>query len=93
MQLKLAQEKVSKLANADEILAKVQFEYELLAQRMTDYYAAKKQLMAIKKQNLKRSYESLEIHYKYKELKQSLALQKQKWTQINQFDFLPALTK
>jgi stearoyl-CoA desaturase (delta-9 desaturase) len=93
MQLKLAKEKVSKLANADEILAKVQFEYELLAQRMTDYYAAKKQLMTIKKQNLKRSYESLEVHYKYKELKQSLALQKQKWLQLNQFDFLPSMAK
>lgn len=91
MQLKLAQEKVSKLANADEILAKVQFEYELLAQRMTEYYAAKKQLMAIKKQSLKRSYENLEMHYKYKELKQSLALQKQKWLQLNQFEFLPTM--
>jgi len=93
MQLKLAQEKVSKLANADEILAKVQVEYELLAQRMTDYYAAKKQLMAIKKQSLKRSYENLEVHYRYKELKQSLAIQKQKWLQINQFDFLPAMAE
>ncbi|MEP1448750.1 MAG: fatty acid desaturase [Paraglaciecola sp.] len=91
MQLKLAQEKVSKLPNADEILAKVQFEYELLAQRMTEYYAAKKQLMAIKKQSLKRSYENLEMHYRYKELKQSLALQKQKWLQLNQFEFLPTM--
>ncbi|MFT6903040.1 MAG: stearoyl-CoA desaturase (delta-9 desaturase) [Colwellia sp.] len=93
MQLKLAQEKVSKLANADEILAKVQVEYELLAQRMTDYYAAKKQLMAIKKLNFKRSYENLEVHYRYKELKQSLAIQKRKWLHINQFDFLPVMAK
>ena len=93
MQLKLAQEKVSKLANADEILAKVQVEYELLAQRMTEYYAAKKQLMAIKKQSLQRSYESLEVHYRYKELKQSLAIQKQKWLHLNQFYFLPAMTE
>jgi stearoyl-CoA desaturase (delta-9 desaturase) len=92
MQLKLAQEKVSKLANADEILAKVHAEYELLAQRMTEYYAAKKQLMSIKKQSLQRSYENLDVHYKYKELKQSLAIQKQKWLQLNQFDFLPAMT-
>ena len=93
MQLKLAQEKVSKLPNADEILAKVQVEYELLAQRMTDYYAAKKQLMAIKKQSLKRSYENLEVHYRYKELKQSLALQKQKWLQLNRLEFLPAMVE
>ncbi|MBL4630791.1 MAG: fatty acid desaturase [Paraglaciecola sp.] len=93
MQLKLAREKVSKLPNADEVLAKVQVEYDLLAQRMTDYYAAKKQLMAIKKQNLKRSYENLDVHYKYKELKQSLAIQKQKWLQLNQFDFLPVVAE
>ena len=93
MQLKLAKEKLSKLANADEILAKVQIEYELLAQRMTDYYAAKKQLMAIKRQSLKRSYENLEVHYKYKELKQSLAVQKQKWLHLNQFGFLPVMAK
>lgn len=93
MQLKLAREKVSKLANADEVLAKVQIEYELLAQRMTDYYAAKKQLMAIRKQSFKRSYENLEVHYRYKELKQSLAIQKQKWLHINQFDFLPIMAK
>ena len=91
MQLKLAREKVSKLPNAEEILAKIQIEYETLAQRMTDYYAAKKQLMAIKKQSLQRSYENLEVHYKYKELKHSLAIQKQKWLHLNQFDFLPAM--
>jgi stearoyl-CoA desaturase (delta-9 desaturase) len=89
--LKLAREKVSKLPNAEEILAKIQIEYETLAQRMTDYYAAKKQLMAIKKQSLQRSYENLEVHYKYKELKHSLAIQKQKWLHLNQFDFLPAM--
>jgi len=93
MQLKLAQEKISKLANSDEILAKVQFEYELLAQRMTDYYAAKKQLMALKRQSLKRSYESLEVHYRYKELKQSLAIQQQKWLHLNRFEFLPAMAE
>jgi len=49
--------------------------------------------MAMKKQNFKRSYENLEVHYKYKELKQSLAIQKQKWLHINQFDFLPAMAE
>ncbi|MFT2092357.1 fatty acid desaturase [Paraglaciecola sp. 2405UD69-4] len=90
MQLKLAKEKVAKLQNAEIVLARVQAEYELLAQRMTEYYAAKKQLMEIKKQSLQRNYNNLEIHYKYKELKQTLAIQKQRWLQLNQFDFMPA---
>ncbi|MEP4102294.1 fatty acid desaturase, partial [Paraglaciecola sp.] len=89
MQLKLAKEKVSKLQNAEEVLIRVQKEYELLAQRMTEYYAAKKQLMEIKKQSLQRSYKNLEVHYRYKELKQKLAIQKEKWLQLNQFDFMP----
>jgi stearoyl-CoA desaturase (delta-9 desaturase) len=92
MQLKRAQAKVSSLHNADEIMLRIQSEYELLAQRMTEYYAAKKRLMNMKKHNLKRSYEKLEIHYQYKELKQLLALQKQKWLQLNQFDFLAAVS-
>lgn len=92
MQLKRAQAKVSTMPNAEEILARLQTEYELLAQRMTEYYAAKKQLMAMKSQSLKRTYENLDMHYQYKELKQRLAIQKQKWLQLNQFAFLPAMT-
>ncbi|MGJ8682454.1 acyl-CoA desaturase [Paraglaciecola sp.] len=92
MQLKLAKEKVSKLPNAEVILARVQGEYELLAQRMTEYYSAKKQLMDLKKQSLQRSYKSLEIQFAYKELKHSLAVQKEKWLQLNRFDFLPAIS-
>lgn len=93
MQLKRAQAKVSALPNADEIMVRLQAEYELLAQRMTEYYAAKKQLMTIKGENLKRSYENLDMHFQYKELKQRLALQKQKWLQLNQFAFLPAISE
>ncbi|MFT5676867.1 MAG: stearoyl-CoA desaturase (delta-9 desaturase) [Paraglaciecola sp.] len=87
MQLQRTKAKVSKLANAEEILQKLQAEYELLAQRMTEYYAAKKQLMEINKQKLKRSYEKLELDYKYKELKLNLALQREKWLELNQLDF------
>jgi stearoyl-CoA desaturase (delta-9 desaturase) len=49
--------------------------------------------MEISRESLKRSYENLEVHYKYKELKQSLAIQKQKWLHLNQFDFLPVIAK
>jgi stearoyl-CoA desaturase (delta-9 desaturase) len=87
MQLQRAKEKVSSLANAEEILHRLQTEYELLAQRMTDYYAAKKLLMEVKKQNLKRGYDKLELDYKYKELKHSLEVQKQRWLALNQMDF------
>ena len=87
MQLQRTQAKVSTLANAEEILQKLQAEYELLAHRMTEYYATKKQLMEINKQKLKRSYEKLDLDYKYKELKVKLAIQKKKWLELNQLDF------
>jgi stearoyl-CoA desaturase (delta-9 desaturase) len=87
MQLQRAKIKVSAMPNAEEILHRLQTEYELLAQRMTEYYATKKLLMDVKKASIKRSYEKLELDYKYKELKHSLALQKQKWLELNQLDF------
>lgn len=93
MQLKLAKEKVSSLHNADEILQRVQAEYELLAQRMTEYYSTKKQLMELKKQSFQQSYQKMELHYKYKELKLKLAVQKEKWLQLNRFEFMHAVTE
>ena len=87
MQLQSATEKASLLPNADEIKAKLQNEYDLLVQKMGDYYAAKKQLMDMKKQKLMQNYAALELNYKYKELKQSFALQKQKWLELNQLQF------
>jgi stearoyl-CoA desaturase (delta-9 desaturase) len=87
MQLKQAQERASSLHNADELLVKIQAEYELLAQKMTEYYSAKKQLMELKKQSLQRSYKSMEIYQKYQELKTNLAEQKQAWLTVRRADF------
>lgn len=84
MQLQRSKKQIATLANAEEILQKLQSEYELLVQKMTDYYAAKKHIMAIKKQDLTRNYKKLELHHRYKELKLNLALQKEKWLQLNQ---------
>ncbi len=84
MQLQLASEKVSSLPNAEEVLHKIQTEYDLLLQRMSDYYAAKKRLMAARQKLLKRSIERLELDYKYKELKHALAVQREKWLQLQQ---------
>lgn len=93
MQLQRSKLKVASFANGEEILHKLQAEYELLMQRMTEYYAAKKRLMEAKKQDLKRSYERLEIHHKYKEIKLNLALQREKWLKLNQLKYLPLLSE
>ncbi len=93
MQLKQAKENVSSSHNAEEVLVRIQAEYELLAQRMTEYYSAKKQLMEVKKQSLQENYQKMELHYKYKELKQNLALQKERWMRLHRQDFFPMLSE
>lgn len=87
MQLKYANQKVSKLPNAEELTLTLQKEYDLLLQKMTDYYTAKKRIMTLRKKHLLKSVERLELDFKYKELKQSLLLQKEKWLKLNQLEF------
>lgn len=89
MQLKYAQDKAIHLPNAEEIIAKIQHEYELVAHRMGEYYSTKKRLMNMKKKNLQATYERLELDFKYKELKQTLAVQKLKWRTMYSFYLEP----
>ncbi|MCV2886629.1 fatty acid desaturase [Aestuariibacter sp. AA17] len=83
MQMRTATEKASCLPNAEELVVTLQQEYDLLLQRMAEYYDAKKALMNAKKAQLKQSYETLELNYRYKELKQNFLLQKQKWLDVH----------
>jgi stearoyl-CoA desaturase (delta-9 desaturase) len=82
MQLKYAKNRLVHLPNADEVAAKIQHEYDLLVHKMTAYYTAKKRTMADKGYDIKASYEKLEVDFKVKELKQSFALQKEKWQSL-----------
>ncbi|WP_218355148.1 acyl-CoA desaturase [Alteromonas lipotrueiana] len=87
MQLQQASEKVSQLPNAEEIMQKIQEEYDLLMQRMSDYYTAKKRLMKVRQKCIKRSVERIELDFNYKELKNSLALQREKWLKLQSTNF------
>ncbi|MEW9799598.1 acyl-CoA desaturase [Alteromonas sp. CYL-A6] len=90
MQLKYASAKVRHLPDAEEILGKIQAEYDLLIQKMSEYYAAKKRIMTVRQKCLKRSIERLELDFKYKELKHALALQKEKWLRLQSLSLQPA---
>ncbi len=79
MQLKNAKTSLVNMANADEILTRMQHEYDLLVQKMTEYYSVKKRFMAIKKVKLTKKYERFDLDFKCKELKHSFQLQQQKW--------------
>jgi stearoyl-CoA desaturase (delta-9 desaturase) len=89
MQLKYAHDRAIALPNAEEIAAKIQHEYDVLMHRMAEYYATKKRLVNMKKKNLKASYERLELDFKYKELKHTLEVQKQKWRTMYSFYLEP----
>lgn len=87
MQLQKVKAKISSLPEADEILSKVQYEYDLLIQKMADYYATKKQLMDSTRREIKQGYDNLELAVKYKEMKEGLAEQKRKWLKAYQLEF------
>jgi stearoyl-CoA desaturase (delta-9 desaturase) len=82
MQLKHAKTKLIHLPDAEEVLNKVQQEYDVLLHRMAEYYKTKKSLVALKKETLQVSYENMELDFKYKEMKQSFSLQKEKWQSL-----------
>jgi len=44
-------------------------------------------VMRVKQRTLKRSIEGLELAYKYKELKNAFAVQKEKWTHLQSLSF------
>lgn len=92
MQLRNAKQKVStmSLGNKDEILSKLQVEYDALQVKMTEFYKAKKSFMEIKRKALIKTYEGLEISYKYKELKATLEVQKNKWLDLSSMHVQPA---
>jgi stearoyl-CoA desaturase (delta-9 desaturase) len=92
MQLKYAKKRLVHLPNADEVAAKIQYEYDVLVHRMTAYYTAKKRAVATKGQDLKASYEKLEFDFKVKELKQSFALQQEKWQSLYSLYTTPLVT-
>ena len=90
MQLKNAKISLIHLPNAEEVLAKVQSEYDILMHKMAEYYKTKKALVTLKKEDLQASYEKLELDFKYKEIKQSFTLQREKWQSLYAYYLEPA---
>ena len=84
MQLQRTRLTLSKLPNAEEVLQKVHKEYDILMQRMSDYYAMKKKHVNASKEKFVAGMEKLELEYRYKELRQAFILQKEKWAKLQQ---------
>ncbi|MCL2906772.1 fatty acid desaturase [Shewanella fodinae] len=78
MQLKRAQKRLTHLTNADELLERVQREYEELKQHLLAYYEAKKQLLEAKRHQLAHE----QLLPQVAELKRSFRQQQRHWQQL-----------
>ncbi|NVK22657.1 MAG: fatty acid desaturase [Kangiellaceae bacterium] len=78
-----AQQKTAHLPNAEEIMQKLHEEYEQFIAKLTDAYAARKQWLEAKKndmvENMVESYEHSKLMENYKQLKHSFEQQKINW--------------
>lgn len=82
MQLQRAKAKLSALPNKEEVITRLHNEYDVLVVKMSEFYKTKKCVMDMKRKALMKTYEGMEINYKYKELKATLALRKDKWMEM-----------
>lgn len=80
-QLNKAQGKLRSLSlpNRDELLERIEKEYEELQVKMNDFYRLKKQWLEATKDNLLESVEKSQLTKQYQELKESFVAQQQSW--------------
>lgn len=79
MVLQKSQLKLKSHPNAEQLLATLQNEYDLLISKINAFYEARKKLIAAQRSNLIKNVEDSELFAQYKELKNHLAKQKQDW--------------
>ncbi len=75
MQMLQTQNKIAHLPNAEEVMSKLQAEYELLKSYLVDYYTAKKVLLDAKRQQMAYS----ELAEQVADLKANFKLKKKQW--------------
>ncbi|TQV76569.1 acyl-CoA desaturase [Aliikangiella marina] len=80
-QLSKAQGKLHSLSlpNKDELLERIEKEYEELQVKMNEFYRLKKQWLEATKDNLIESVEKSQLSKQYHELKESFVAQQQSW--------------
>ena len=83
MQLQFAKEKlVHRYPNPEEIIAKLEAEYDLLVAKCNEYYITKKRLMRVQQRQLKRTVDGIDMHAKCEELKAAFQAQKSRFNAI-----------
>ncbi|WP_206486438.1 fatty acid desaturase [Thalassotalea sp. G2M2-11] len=79
MVFKKRQQQLVSHPNAEQLLARLQHEYDVLIVKLNDYYEIKKTLFANKRAKLMADVERSELMGQYKELKQRLIEQQRSW--------------
>ncbi|MBV1911490.1 MAG: fatty acid desaturase [Kangiellaceae bacterium] len=67
------------LPNSDEALLTIQNEYDLMIQKMSEFYSIKKEWLDSKRSELLENVEKSNLNKKYNELKQNLVNQQKSW--------------
>lgn len=83
MQLKCSSEKLRKQANYQEQLDKLQQEYEKLLTGLNQYYSSKRQLLELKKKDIRNLVEHAQLNARYQTFKTSWDQQKKQWIKFN----------
>jgi len=79
MSLKRSSLQLKSHPHAEQMLAKLQQEYDVLIQKLNAYYASRKQLLTIKRDKLIADVEKSELLHQYHELKAHFEQQKRQW--------------
>lgn len=79
MALKTTQQRLTSHPQAEEMLKKLEHEYEVLLAKINEFYALKKQILLNKKQQLVCEVENSELMKQFIELKANLAEQRKNW--------------
>ncbi len=81
-QWRRAQRRLQRLPNAEELLHRLQAEYEQLLQRLQDYAAARKAWLEAKRVDLNRQVEASSLYRQYRELQARWHEQQAAWQQL-----------
>lgn len=70
------------IPNKEEVLEKIQEEYEAMMTQMTEFYNLKKEWVEAKKEQAMENFEKSQLKLKYKYLKKRWELQQQHWQNV-----------
>ncbi len=82
MELINSQKKIQFIENGEELLGKLQHEYELLIEHITLYYETKKQLLSAKSDQLSQDVERSALVQRYNDLKANLHQHTKNWNSL-----------